>query len=147
MNALLQAIQAYLLAAVQANTLHAAQVYLGLTAIPDSIPMVSFPYVAIDDAGETGDPNVANSTINRKFSVLFEVGVAIADTDESLKQMLDLCDELRDLILLPANRQKDGVVWGINITPFIGSENAVPFRGRQITVEFWELEEMASDNY
>ena len=122
-------------------TLDAKIIFKGFEAMPDQVPPEKFPYVTLDDGGERVE-DVADSTQNRFFSVIIEMGVFVYDVKKSLDDILDLSDQVKTIIELESSRQKDGHIWGINIVPFQGElSNEKFFRGRTVTVDFWELED------
>ena len=110
-------------------------------AEPDQVPIQKYPYVAIDDGGERVEADTANSTQTRFYTVSFFLAVIVGKPEQSLDDILDLSDEVKTILELEANRQKDGHIWGINITPVEGQlDNNKFFRGRQINVDFREIE-------
>jgi len=143
LKTLINNIFAYLDAVKATSELSAQSVWKGFSSVPENIPIDSFPYVAIDDGGErVENGSVGQGTQNRFYSVIIEMGVAIFEYEDSLDAIFDLSNEVKALFEKEANRQKDGHIWGVNITPFQGQgSNQQFFRGRSVTVEFWELED------
>ncbi len=142
MKDLIDAIIVYLRAAIPA-TLSATIVMKGFDQTEqDQVPIERYPYVMIDDGGESVDPDLAGRTQNRLFTVSFFMAVIAGDAEKSLDNILDLANEVKTLVELEANRQKDGHIWGINIIPVAGLlDNNKFFRGRQVDVQFQELED------
>lgn len=147
MKDLINNIVAFLRAAVGTSELDANIIIKGFDeAEIDQLPDESFPYVAIDDGGESVDTaEVGGMTQQRLYNVEFFMAVLSANYEDSLDAILDLANQVKTLLEKEANRQKDGHIWGINITPVVGTigDTNYMFRGRQITVQYTELE----DNY
>jgi hypothetical protein len=131
--------------AITGGTLSAVQVYKGFRDNPEEIPFKSYPYISIDDAGErTTEEGVdSNTAINRIYSIAIEMAVWTNDIESSLDNILDLADETKAVLELPANRFKDSHIWGVAILPFQWvQDEKYFFRGRQVTVEYYDLEDM-----
>lgn len=146
MKTLIDNIVTFLRAAVTAGDVRANIIMKGFDeADPDQVPIEKFPYVAIDDGGERVESDTAGRTQTRVYSVNLFIAVIILDPENSLDELLDLTDEVKTEFEKKANRQKDGHVWGINILPIVGEtqDTQKMYRGRQVTIEFNELE----DNY
>ena len=124
------------------STLSAKIVIKGFDqAEPSQVPISQYPYLALDDGGEVVEANIANSTQIRKYTVSFFFAVIIGNPETSLDDILDLSDEIKTILELQANRQKDGHTWGITVTPIAGELDVDKFfRGRQVNVEFNEIE-------
>lgn len=129
-------------AAITATTLSAKKVYKGLSSIPDQPPPDVFPYIAIDDSGERTERSSLGG-LKRIYSVIFEFATLSYNVENNLDNCLTLSDQIKSLLEDNTNRQKDGHIWGINITPFDGQleeGGKYYFRGRQVTVEFEEIQ-------
>lgn len=129
--------------AITANTLNAKLVIKGFdNADPTNAPIEKFPFIAIEDGGERTEDGKGESTLIRIYSVQIFFAVLVANIETSLDNVLDLSDQVRGLIELEANKQYDGHIWGVNIIPVEGTNETLNkmWRGRQITVDFIEME-------
>ncbi len=127
------------------GTLSAKRVYKGFQNNPEEIPRKFYPYISVDEAGErTTEENVdSNTAINRIYSIAIEMAVWTNSIDDSLDNILDLANEVKAVLELPANRFKDSHIWGIAILPFQWvQDEKYFFRGRQVTVDYWDLEDV-----
>jgi hypothetical protein len=147
LNDLIDNIVAFLTAAI-GTELSAKVVKKGFgSQTPDEIPIERFPYVEIDEGGESVEPDTATATQNRLYTVVLFMAVMEGDEENSLNSILTLSDEVKALVEKEENRQLDGHKWGISIRPVAGSLDddgrLYFFRGREVEVQFEELE----DNY
>jgi hypothetical protein len=130
--------------AITGGSLSATRVYKGFQNNPEEIPRKFYPYISVDEGGErTTDEGVdSNTAINRIYSIVIEMAVWTNDIEDSLDNILDLADEVKSVLELPANRFKDSHIWGIAILPFEWTQDEKYFyRGRQVTVEYYDLED------
>jgi len=146
LKTLINNIITFLEAAITAKTLSAKIIIKGFdSAEPEQVPIEKFPYIAIDDGGERVDSDTASRTQTRVYSVKLFICVFVGNQKNSLDNILDLTNEVKTIIETKTNRQKDGHVWGIQVTPLsgeIGGTNAF-WRGREVVIDYTELE----DNY
>lgn len=128
-------------AAITAGTITATTVFKGLQDIPDLAAISQYPYIMIDDGGERVEDTSSNMAQNRFYSVLIEFACYSAqNVSEAMDNILDLSTQIKTVLEKEANRQKDGHIWGIVISPFEWNEDMYFFRGRRVTVDFIELE-------
>jgi len=141
MNDLIDNIVTAFETAQTAGTLNTNKVFKGLHDIPQLAANTEFPYVMVDDGGERTELNDSMESQTRFYSVIIEIGTySLENVTAALDQILDITTELKDVIELEANRFKDGLVWGITITPFGWDKSDSFFRGRQIIVDYNKLE-------
>ena len=132
-------------AAIVAGDLSALSVYKGHRDDPEEIPDKDWPFITVDEAGErTTEEDVnSDSAINRLYSIAIQMAVTNNNIETALDNILDLANEAKAVLELPANRFKDSHVWGIAITPYQWTnDEKMFFRGRQVTVEYYDLEDM-----
>lgn len=129
--------------AITAGTVSAKKVFKGLQNIPQMAAFdTEYPYIMIDDGGERTEENSSTRAQDRIYNVVFEMGcISPANVTEALDQILDLTDEVKTVLELEANRQKDGFRWGVEIMPFGWDEERFFFRGRRVVMEYIELED------
>lgn len=141
MKSLIDNIITFLQSAITAGDVSANTVKKGFENLEDRVPIVSFPYIAVDDGGERVE-EAGTNTQNRIYSVIIEMGAFTGDIETSLDAILDLSDEVKAEFEKEANRQYDGHVWGVSIEPFVvETEDNKFFRGRRVTIDFWRLED------
>jgi len=131
-------------AAIAAGTVSAVRVFKGLQNEPAQVANTEYPYIMIDEGGERTevDPEPDSTRAqNRFFDVIIEMGTYSLDLKQALDDILTLSDEVKTILELEANRQKDGFVWGVSITPFGWEDEGSFFRGRQIVMTYYELED------
>lgn len=131
--------------AITAGDLSATRVFKGLQDNPEEIARKDYPYIAVDEGGErTTEEGVnSNSAINRIYSVVVEMAVWTNSIETSLDNILDFSNEVKDVLELTTNRFKDSHIWGIAIIPFQWvQDEKYFFRGRHVTVEYYDLEDM-----
>ena len=135
-------------AAQVAETLSTRKIFKGLQNVPMYAATNEFPYIMLDDGGETTEvsPNPdSTGAENRMYNVVFEVGTYTMNFETSLNDVLDINDELKTIIESDAVRTMlttldlDGFVWGVESTPFGWEDDSWFFRGRQIVVAFTGL--------
>ena len=72
--------------------------------------------------------------------MLIDCATYAFEREKALDNILDLSNQIKTVIELEANRQYDGLVFGYNIVPYEWSTESYFFRGRVISVDYWELE-------
>jgi len=123
------------------GTLSTNKVFKGLHDVPQLAANTEFPYAMVDDGGERTELNDSMESQTRFYSVIIEIGTySLENVTEALDQILDITTELQTTLELEANRFKDGLIWGLTITPFGWDESDSFFRGRQIIIEYNKLE-------
>lgn len=144
MKTLINSINTFLEDAVTAGDITAGtKIIKGIQDDIEQIAKKHKTYVAIDDGGERTEIEDKSSTGQDHFyMVAMEIGAqGLASITVALDRMLDLNQEVKDIIELEANKQLDGVKFGINIIPLTIPENKKFFwRGRQVIIEYRELE-------
>lgn len=145
MKALINAIQAFLQAAITAGDINidgivVGDVYKGFWGTPNIPPRGS--YITIDDGGERTELNDSNTLQTRFYVVRVEYAVFCPDVSEALDNMLDFSDQIKTEFEKEANRLKEGMVWGLDINPFeMGDPDEDFWRGRQVIIEYKEEED------
>jgi len=132
------------------TTISANSIYKGFDqTVTNQIPIDLYPYVAFDDGGEEvlADETETGSTAQERFyrvNILY--AVIIGDVQNSLSAILDLYDEGKTLIELPANKQLEGHVWSNDVIP-VGDDQDTQkmWRGRMLSVQFRELEDKTDE--
>ncbi len=150
MKDLLYSVQTAFQTAITAGDLNATRVYLGFQDNPEQIARKHFPYISIDDGGErtTTEGVEGDDTYNRIYSIVIEMAVWKNVLTDALDDILDLSDEAKTVLELEVNRFKDSHIWGVNIIPFgWNAEEKYFFRGRHVTVEYYDLEEASYNDY
>ena len=100
------------------------------------------PYITVDDGGERTEINDSNTLQTRYYVIRLEFAVFYPDTEQSLDDILDLSNQIKTEFEKEANRLKDGMVFGIDITPFeMGDPDDDFWRGRQVVIEYREEED------
>lgn len=141
MNTLIDNLITIFEAAITAGTCSATKVFKGLHDFPDIAAIGQYPYIMIDDGGERVD-DVGSTAQRRVYIVIIEFACySLKDLTESLEQVLSLSNEIKALLELEANRQKQGHTFGVRIDAFGWQEDMYFFRGRRVMIEFHELEE------
>lgn len=148
MKDLINAIVEFLTAVKGTSELSAVTVKKGFSSDElDNIAIERYPFVEVDDGGESVNPDIAGETQERIYRVVFFMAVLTGKEEKALDDILDLSNQVKTLIETEANRQLDGHTWGIDIQPvngkLIDDGTFYFFRGREVVVEFKELE----DNY
>ena len=130
--------------AIDADETNINTLFIGYDNRPENIPMGSFPYLVIDEDGEfVSAENAGAKTQQRNYQVLFEVGCYRETLKEAMIYAMELSEEIKTILFKEANRLKDGLNWGINIDPIgLDDDDAEgEFRGRKISVVYYELED------
>ena len=139
---LLENIESFLNAGILATDVSAKKVFLGLQNAPAQAANTEYPYIMLDDGGERTETDDSTRSQGRVYSVVFEMGTySLIDLKTALKECLNLVEEVKVEIEKEANRQLDGFTWGVAITPFGWESEQEFFRGRQVIVDFNELED------
>jgi hypothetical protein len=115
-------------------------VYKGYWDTPNTPPRG--PYITIDDGGERTELNESNTLQTRYYVIRVEFADYFPDNETSLDNILDFSNQIKTEFEKAANRQKDGMVFGIDISPFeMGDPDDDFWRGRQVIVEYREEED------
>lgn len=141
MKTLINNIKTFLETAITATEINAVIVKKGLPEDPQQVPFNNYPYIALGDAGERTEVNESETAQNRTYSVIVVMAVYNTDVSTALDNILDLCDQVKTVFEKEVNRQKDGIIWGLNIEPFDWRDERGYYMGRTVTVEYRELEE------
>jgi hypothetical protein len=125
---------------INVNSITVNDVYKGYAGVPDRLPRG--PYIVIDDGGERTELNDSNTAQNRFYSVIVECGVYVMDREEVLNDILDLYGQIKGVFELEINRQKDGMIFGVDVRPMdISEDDRFFWRARQCVVDYYELED------
>jgi hypothetical protein len=115
-------------------------VYKGFFDTPNKLPRGS--YITIDDGGERTELNDSHSLQTRFYIVNLEFAIFNPTLATALDNILDFTEQIKTEFEKETNRLKDGMTFGINITPFqIGDSDDLFWRGRQINIEYREEED------
>jgi hypothetical protein len=125
-------------AAILAGSVDAKRVFKGVYADPSLIDNDSFPYIAIDDGGETSKLSESQNTLERNFAIKIEMAVRVQDRELALTNLLLLNDQVKAIFDGPAGRFADGRTWSTNTQTFAWEDAPYFYRGRQVTVEYKE---------
>jgi hypothetical protein len=121
-------------------------VYVGLSSVPENLGRR--PWIALDDGGERVEEIEIDSSHNRFYTVVVEMGLYVHDKETALGEVLDFSNTVKAEFETLANRQLDGHVWGVNIVPFEFEQSSQQFyRIRQVSIEFLEVELQSFDSY
>ena len=136
-------------AGITAGRIRKASVIKGIHQDPAQIGYDRFPCIEIDDGGQRVDTNASHSDTAqlRVYTVILCFSVNVLDITQPLDDILDFTDEVKAELELQANRPMilDGHNWGINITNFSWGDDNRFFRGSQVMIEFYDLEDRFSD--
>lgn len=146
MKTLINNIKSFLEADIVSGSITATSVHKGLPQDMQLIPFNQYPYIALGDGGERVEDIVAGESQNRFYTVTVIMAVFNMNISTALDNILDLCNEVKASFEKSANRQKDGHTWGINITPFDWQDEKGFYMGRQVNIEFKELEDRYFDH-
>ena len=115
-------------------------VYKGYGDTPKTPPRGS--YITIDDGGERTELNDSNTLHTRFYIIRVEFAIFFPDVNTALDNILDFSNQIKTEFEKEANRQKEGMVWGMDIVPFeMGDPDDDFWRGRQIIIEYREEED------
>lgn len=149
MKILINNIKTLLENAVVAGTITAGtKIIKGIQDDIEQIAKKYKTYVAIDDGGErTEIENKSSQAQDHFYMVAMEIGAqGLANITTALDRLLDVNEEIKNIIELEANKQLDGLRFGITITPLAIPEDKKFFwRGRQVILEYRELEPRYSE--
>ena len=141
MKTLINNIKTFLESAITAGRVSATVVVKGLWEEPEQVPMNVYPFISIDDGGERVEDNSSNKSQTRYYTVVLVLGAYNTDRANSIDAIIDLTDEVKKEFETLANRQKDGHIWGVSIIPWYWEDQRGYFRGRVITIDYFELED------
>lgn len=145
MKTLINNIITFLESAITSGTITTdTRVYKGLQDDIEQIAQTQRRYIAIDDGGErTEIEDIGQGSQIHYYMVVVEIGTrSYKNLDDALDELLDLNQQVKDVFELEANKQLDGMTFGIEITPLsIPSDKKFFWRGRQIILEYHELED------
>ncbi len=142
MKTLINNIKTFLDAGIIVGDIHANTVIKGLQNEPWQLADSEYPYITLDDGGERTELNDSQDAQTRFYSVIIEIGCySLENISAAMDDCFDLLDEMKSEIEKEKNRQLDGFVWGISSTPFTWTDESKFFRGRQIIIEWYELED------
>lgn len=135
--------------AVTAGTLSAKSVVKGFSQMPEQVTDDKYPYIMIDEGGESTEIDNPGSTRaqNRIFYIILEMGVWRSDVAQSLDDILALTNQVKSILESGSNKFADGMRWGIEITPFGWEADTKFFRGRSIRLAYTQLEDIDQDDY
>jgi len=146
MKDLINNIKTFLEADIDADLIDAVKpVNKGLPEDPTVIPFSKMPYIALGDGGERVEDNESQSAQTRYYSVIFVFAAWEPNLSNALDKTLDLSEQVKTSIEKQANRQLDSHVWGVNILPFDWNDEKGFYVGRQVVVDFIELETRFED--
>lgn len=126
---------------VKPSEISAIKVYKGLRDAPTTTQIQNEFYVAIDEAGERIEDIGSKNAQRHYYSVMFECGVYAMDIEKSLDYILDLSDNVKSVVEALANRKLDGHTYVKTITPITIQFDTFFFRGRQMQIDYFELED------
>ena len=145
MKSLINNIQTFLQVAITAGDINIGdittnRVFKGFWSEPNKPPRGT--YITIDDGGERTELNESNTLQTRYYTVRVEFAVYFPKVETSLDNILDLSNQVKTEFEKEANRQKDGMTFGIDISPFeMGDPDDDFWRGRQVIIEYREEED------
>lgn len=147
MDSILTNLETIFNAAIAAGDIDLRHVQVGYDERPENIPVENYPFLAIDDAGEYVDDKVGGSTAQlRIYQVMLEIGCIKSTLSDAVKKIITISNDMKTILELEANRQKDGHQWGVSITPIAMSDDAQGvYRGRRVIVNFFDLEDKYQD--
>lgn len=130
---------------VKPSEISAIKVFKGFRDAPTSTVTQNEFYIAIDENGERIENTPSKNAQKRIYSVMFELGVYAMDAARSLDYILDLSDNLKTVVEALANRKLDGHIYAKTINPMSIQYDTFFFRGRQIQVDYFELEDRVNE--
>jgi len=142
MNTIIDNLVTIFKAAIAAGTVTAVSVWKGIKDNSDLVCIDNYPYISIDDGGERVETINTQEAQWRVYSVVFEFAVFKTDLEQALTDILNLSNQIKATLELEANKQVNGHVWGVSIQPLAGKLDQGFLRGRMVTVEFRQLEDI-----
>jgi len=130
---------------VAPTNIEGIDVIKGLKEDPTTTLALQRFYIALDDGGERVEDISINKSQRRFYSVVMELGVYAPDAELSLDYILDLSNNVKTVLELESSRQKDGYIFGVSVTPLVLAYDQHFFRGRQIVIDFFEVEDRIFD--
>jgi hypothetical protein len=113
----------------------------GIKEDPTTELVLQHFYIALDDGGERVEDIISNKSQKRYYSIVLEMGVYAPDRELSLDYILDLTNQVKNVLELSTSRQKDGHIFGVSIVPMTITYDNGFFRGRQIIIDYYEVED------
>lgn len=145
MKSLINSVKSILENAITAGTIskptniEAIDVLKGIKEDPTTSLVLQHFYIALDDGGERVEDTNSDTAQIRYYSIILEMGCATLDEQLALDYILDLSNQVKTV--LEANRLKDGHIFGVSIVPMTITYDGNFFRGRQVTVDYFETED------
>jgi hypothetical protein len=143
MKTLVDNIVTFLEAGITAGDIDADVVKKGISGDIDQIAKTKKRYISVDDFGErTETDGVGSESQNHIYTVLIEIGArSYKDLSDAMDKCLDLTNQVRLVFEDEDNRQMDGMTFGLNIDPFTVEDEKYFYRGRQIQIQYNQLED------
>ncbi len=147
MKALINALKTMFEAGITAGRITAGEVFKGINNDPFKVPLSSYPYIALDVGGERVEEINGAETQKRVKTVLIEFAVQVLDTATALDNLLDLIDQCKAELERSANRTTTGEphTWAKTITHFAWGNDENFFRGAQVQVDYFDIEDRYID--
>lgn len=101
-------------------------------------------YIAIDDGGErTETEDMGSEAQKHFFSILVEIGAqSYKNLTDALDKNLVLSKNVKNTFELKANKQGDGMTFGITITPVtVTDDKKFWWRLRQVIIDYHNVED------
>jgi hypothetical protein len=125
---------------INVGSITTTDVYKGYWNQPNTPPRGS--YITVDDGGERTELNDSNTAQWRVYVIRLEFAIFHPDVESALDDILDLSNQVKAEMEKAANRQEDGMIWGLDIVPFeMGDPDDDFWRGRQVIIEYRKLED------
>jgi hypothetical protein len=140
LKTLLNNIKSGLESSITAGRLSVTSIVKGLAQAPDKIPFTKYPFIAIDDNGESVKSISTESSQVRVYSVVFTIGTYAMNIETAIDSVLDISDQLKAEIESDALQFYNGHEWGLSITPWEWADEQYFFRGRTVTVDYFRTE-------
>ena len=122
-------------------------VYLGVSDDQRQVILNDYPYLIIDDLGETTLETIVNAMQVKNYQVRFEIGIRDLDIEDALLDLLQRWEQFEAVILHPDNRRFEvgGDLVAEAIDTFgnvevgymtAGDNEARPWRYRRMTIPY-----------
>lgn len=106
------------------------------------IPLTAYPYILLDDGGERTEV-INGTTQTRTYRIEVELMGHFDLVEDSLKAILDFSNQVKAVFELQANRQMEGMIFGVQVTPILTeADQGRVYRGRRIVVEYKDMEDI-----